>query len=160
VVDTPTRGRRRSSSVTLSPPTLSPAYDFEQSQSVPLRIGRAASLQRAASSQRRSQRPPSLSSTQWTGSYDSPNPPIDRTLRPTILQLGPLSINLGRLAQIKRLCRSVLTFASLDQRLIHAFIYRKWRHLYRWLPRFSQIVYTLRLHIRICDRTRRYLQAI
>jgi len=53
VVDTPAKGRRRSSSVTLSPPILSPAYDIEQSQSVPLRIGRAASLQRAASSQRR-----------------------------------------------------------------------------------------------------------
>ena len=76
VVDTPASGRRRSSSVTLSPPILSPAYDIEQSQSVPLRIGRAASLQRAASSQRRSQRPPSLSPTQWTGSYGSPSPPI------------------------------------------------------------------------------------
>jgi len=76
VVDTPTRGRRRSSSVTLSPPTLSPAPDIEQSQSVLHRIGRTASLQRAASSQRRSQRPPSLSPTQWTGSYGSPSPPI------------------------------------------------------------------------------------
>ena len=76
VVDTPTSGRRRSSSVTLSPPILSPSYDIEQWQSVPLRIGRAASLQRAASSQRRSQRPPSLSPTQWTGSYGSPSPPI------------------------------------------------------------------------------------
>ena len=76
VVDTPASGRRRSSSVTLSPPILSPAYDIEQSQSVPLRIGRAASLQRAASSQRRPQRPPSLSPTQWTGSYGSPSPPI------------------------------------------------------------------------------------
>ena len=72
----PTRDRRRSSSVTLSPPTLSPAPDLEQSQSVLHRIGRAASLQRAASSQRRSQRPPSLSPTQWTGSYGSPSPPI------------------------------------------------------------------------------------
>ena len=44
VVDSPTRGRRRSSSVTLSPPTLSPAPVFEQSQSVPLTGGRAASL--------------------------------------------------------------------------------------------------------------------
>jgi len=70
VVDTPTRGRRRSSAYTLSPPTLSPAYAIEQSQSVPVRIGRAAS------SQRRSQRPPSLSPTQWTGSYGSPSPPI------------------------------------------------------------------------------------
>ena len=67
VVDTPTPGRRRSSSVTLSPPILSPAPDLEQSQSVLHRIGRAAWLQRAASSQRRSQRPPSLSPTQWTG---------------------------------------------------------------------------------------------
>jgi len=71
VVDTPTRGRRRSSSAyTLSPPILSPAYTIEQSQSVPVRIGRAAS------SQRRLQRPPSLSPTQWTGSYGSPCPPI------------------------------------------------------------------------------------
>jgi len=76
VVDTPASGRRRSSSVTLSPPILSPAYDIEQSQSVPLRTGRAASLQRAASRQRRSQRPPSLSPTQWMGSYGSPSPPI------------------------------------------------------------------------------------
>ena len=68
VVDTPTRGRRRSSSAyTLSPPTLSTAYTIEQSQSVPVRTGRAAS------SQRRSQRPPSLSPTQWTGSYGSPS---------------------------------------------------------------------------------------
>ena len=59
VVDTPMRGRRRSSSAyTLSPPTLSTAYTIEQSQSVPVRTGRAAS------SQRRSQRPPSLSPTQ------------------------------------------------------------------------------------------------
>jgi len=36
VVDSPTKGRRRSSSVTLSPPTLSPAPVYEQSQSVPL----------------------------------------------------------------------------------------------------------------------------
>ena len=72
----PTRDRRRSSSVTLSPPTLSPAPHLEQSPSVLHRIGRAASLQRAASSQRRSQRPPSLSPTQWTGSYGSPSPPI------------------------------------------------------------------------------------
>jgi len=70
VVDPPTRGRRRPSSVSLSPPTLSPAPTFEQSQSVPLTGRRAASLQR------RSQRPPSLSPTQWTGSYDSPSPPI------------------------------------------------------------------------------------
>jgi len=76
VVDSPTRGRRRSSSVSLSPPTLSPAPTFEQSQSVPLTGGRAASLQRVASSQRRSQRLPSLSPTQWTGSYGSPSPPI------------------------------------------------------------------------------------
>jgi len=54
VVEMPARDRRRSSSVTLSPPTLSPAPDLEQSQSVLHRIGRAASLQRAASSQRRS----------------------------------------------------------------------------------------------------------
>jgi len=93
LVDTPTSGRRRSSSVTLSPPTLSPAYDIEQSQSVPLRIGRAASLQRAASSQRRSQRPPSLSPTQWTGSYGSPSPLIGSDIetdypaaRPTVYQ--------------------------------------------------------------------------
>jgi len=76
VVETPTRDRRRSSSITLSPPTLSPAPGFEQSQSVPLSRGRAASLQRTASLQRRSQRPPSLSPTQWTGSYGSPSPPI------------------------------------------------------------------------------------
>ena len=76
VVEMPTRNRRRSSSVTLSPPTLSPAPHPEQSPSVLHRIGRAASLQRAASSQRRSQRPPSLSPTQWTGSYGSPSPPI------------------------------------------------------------------------------------
>jgi len=87
VVDTPARGRRRSSSVTLSPPILSPAYDIEQLQSVPLRIGRAAS------SQRRSQRPPSLSPTQWTGSYGSPSPPIGSAIetdypaaRPSVYQ--------------------------------------------------------------------------
>ena len=87
VVDTPARGRRRSSSVTLSPPILSPAYDTEQLQSVPLRIGRAAS------SQRRSQRPPSLSPTQWTGSYGSPSPPIGSAIetdypaaRPSVYQ--------------------------------------------------------------------------
>jgi len=76
VVEMPTRDRRRSSSVTLSPPTLSPAPHLEQSPSVLHRIGRAASLQRAAPSQHRSQRPPSLSPTQWTGSYGSPSPPI------------------------------------------------------------------------------------
>ena len=76
MVDSPARGRRRSSSVTLSPRTLSPAPDLEQSQSVLHRIGRTASLQCAASSQLRSQRPPSLSPTQWTGSYGSPSPPI------------------------------------------------------------------------------------
>jgi len=93
VVDSPTRGRRRSSSVALSPPTLSPAPDIEQSQSVLHRIGRTASLQRAASSQRRSQRPPSLSPTQWTGSYGSPSPPIGSDIesdypaaRPTVYQ--------------------------------------------------------------------------
>ena len=89
----PTRGSHRSSSVTLSPPTLSPALGFEQSQSVPLSRGRAASLQRAASSQRRSQRLPSLSPTQWTGSYGSPSPPIGSDIeaeypaaRPTVYQ--------------------------------------------------------------------------
>ena len=76
VVENPTRDRLRSSSVTLSPPTLSPAFGFEQSQSVLLSRGRAASLQRAAASQRQSQRPPSLSPTQWTGCllYTSPSP--------------------------------------------------------------------------------------
>ena len=93
VVDSPTRGRRRSSSVTLTPPTLSPAPTFEQSQSVPLTEGRAASLQRVASSQRRSQRPASLSPTQWTGSYGSSSPPIGSDIeseypaaRPTVYQ--------------------------------------------------------------------------
>jgi len=50
-------------------------------------------LQRAASSQRRSQRPPSLSPTQWTGSYGSPSPPIGSDIeaeypaaRPTVYQ--------------------------------------------------------------------------
>ena len=93
VVEMPTCDRRRSSSVTLSPPTLSPAPGFEQSQSVLLSRGRAASLQRAAASQRRSQRPPSLSPTQWTGSYDSPSPPIGSDIeaeypaaRPTVYQ--------------------------------------------------------------------------
>ena len=93
VVENPTRDRRRSSSVTLSPPTLSPAPGFEQSQSVPLSRGRAASLQRAASSQRQSQRPPSLSPTQWTGSYGSSSPPIGSDIeteypaaRPTVYQ--------------------------------------------------------------------------
>jgi len=89
MVDTPpTRGRRRSSSAyTLSPPTLSPVYTIEQSQSVPVRIVRAASLQR------RSQRPPSLSPTQWTGSYGSPSPLIGSDIetdypaaRPTVYQ--------------------------------------------------------------------------
>jgi len=42
VIESPTRGRRRSSSVTLSPPTLSPAPDLEQSQSVLHHIGRTA----------------------------------------------------------------------------------------------------------------------
>ena len=71
VVDTPAHGRRRSSSAyTLSPPTLSPVYTSGQSQSVQVRIGRTASLQS------RSQRSPSLSPTQWTGSYGNPSPPI------------------------------------------------------------------------------------
>jgi len=50
-------------------------------------------LQRAASSQRRSQRPPSLSPTQWTGSYGSPSPPTGSDIeaeypaaRPTVYQ--------------------------------------------------------------------------
>jgi len=89
VVGSPTRGRRRSSSVTLSPPTLSPAPGFEQSQSVPLSGGRAASLQRAASSQRRSERPPSLSPTQWTGSYGSPSPPIESDIESEYPAAGP-----------------------------------------------------------------------
>ena len=100
VVDTPTRGRRRSSSVTLSPPTLSPAPGLEQS--VLQRIGRATSLQRAASSQHRSQRPPSLSPTQWTGSYGSPSPPIGSDIetdfpaaRPTVYQ--PRSIEASQM---------------------------------------------------------------
>ena len=41
VVEMPTCDRRRPSSVTLSPPTLSPAPGFEQSQSVLLSRGRA-----------------------------------------------------------------------------------------------------------------------
>jgi len=72
---------------------LSPAPDLELSQSVLHHIGRAASLQRAASSQRRSQRSPSLSPTQWTGSYGSPSPPIGSDIesdysaaRPTVYQ--------------------------------------------------------------------------
>ena len=95
VVDTPTRGRRRSSSAyTLSQPTLSPAYTIEQSQSVPVRIGRAAS------SQCRSQRPPSLSPTQWTGSYGSPSPPIGSDIeidypaaRPSVYQPRSIEAN-------------------------------------------------------------------
>jgi len=91
VVDTPTRGRRRSSSAyTLSQPTLSPAYTIEQSQSVPVRIGRAAS----------SQRPPSLSPTQWTGSYGSPSPPIGSDIeidypaaRPSVYQPRSIEAN-------------------------------------------------------------------
>jgi len=50
-------------------------------------------LQRAAPSQHRSQRPPSLSPTQWTGSYGSPSPPIGSDIeaeypaaRPTVYQ--------------------------------------------------------------------------
>ena len=100
VVENPTRDRRRSSSVTLSPPTLSPAPGFEQSQSVPLSRGRAASLQRAAASQRQSQRPPSLSPTQWTGSYGSPSPPIGSDIeaeypaaRPTVYQPWSIGID-------------------------------------------------------------------
>ena len=71
--------------------------------------------------------------------------PLARTLKLITLQPGLLSISLGRLGQIKRLCRSVLTFVSLDLRLIHVSTYRKCRRLYRWLPRLSRIAYTLRL---------------
>jgi len=63
---------------------------------------------------------------------------LARTLKLIILQLGLLYISLGRLRQAKRLCR-----------LIHAHA----RFLvYRWLPRFSQVVYTLRPRVRIRDR--------
>ena len=72
---------------------------------------------------------------------------LDRILKLTIRQRGPLSISLCRLGQIKRLCRLMQTFASLDLRLIHVC-----RHLYHWLPRFSRIAHTSRL----C----RYFQAI
>jgi len=107
VVDTPTSGRRRSPSVTLSPPILSPAYSIEQSQYVPLRIGRAASLQRAASSQRRSQRHPVCRPLSGRVVMAVEAHPLARTLKLITLQPGLLSISLGRLGQIKRLCRSV-----------------------------------------------------
>jgi len=161
VVDTPTKGRRRSSSAyTLSPPTLSPAYAIEQSQSVPLRRGRAASSQPAASSQRRSQRPPSLSPTQWMGSYDSPSPPIGSdsevdypAARPSVYQ--PRSIEAGQApsqvgADICQPGSTVDPCVRIPTMFPGVSL----------LPRFSQIVDMLRLRVRTRDRILRYLQAI
>jgi len=86
--------------------------------------------------------------------------PLDRILNLTILQPGLLSISLGRLRKANCLCRLVLTFVSLDLRLIHACTHRKWRHLYRWLPRLSRVAHTLCLRVRIRDRILRHFQAI
>jgi len=72
--DRPTRraqslSARSSSFHSLSPPVLSPAYNVELSQSVPLSRGRPASSQRVVS-----QRAPSLSPNQSTFSYGAPGP--------------------------------------------------------------------------------------
>jgi len=72
--DRPTRraqslSARSSSFHSLSPPVLSPAYNVELSQSVPLSRGRPASSQRVVS-----QRAPSLSPSQSTFSYGAPGP--------------------------------------------------------------------------------------
>jgi len=140
VVDTPTRGRRRSSSAyTLSPPTLSSAYTIEQSQSVPVRIGvlHRCSVDRSVHPVCRQPSGRVVMAVQVH--------PLAQTLKLITLQPGLLSISLGRLRQAKRLCR-----------LIHAYA----RFLvYRWLPRFSRVAYTLRLRVRIRDRILRYFQA-
>jgi len=68
--------RTSSSFRLLSLPILSPAYVIEQSQSVPVRTGRAASSQRLASQRATSQRAPSLSPSQSTYSYGAPSPPV------------------------------------------------------------------------------------
>ena len=62
---------RTSSFHSLSPPVLSPTYDVELPQSVPLCRERVASSQRAVS-----QRAPSLSSSQSTFSYGAPSPAV------------------------------------------------------------------------------------
>jgi len=72
--DRPTRraqslSARSSGFHSLSPPVLSPAYNVELSQSVPLSRGRPASSQRVVS-----QRAPSLSPSQSTFSYGAPGP--------------------------------------------------------------------------------------
>ena len=77
--DRPTRRARSLSARTpsfysLSPPVLSPSYNVELSQPVPLSRGRAASSQRVVS-----QRAPSLSPSQSTFSYGAPSPPVGRT---------------------------------------------------------------------------------
>ena len=128
---------RRSSSVTLSPPTLSPAPDIEQSQSVLHRIGRTASLQRAASSQRRSQRPPSLSPTQWTCSYGSPSPPIGSDIetdfpaaRPTVYQ--PRSIEASQMPlQVDSRPRA-FPGVSLAAEEWRGGVTREWRGVTEW----------------------------
>jgi len=81
----------------LSPPTLSPAYGVEQSQSVPVSTGRAASSQRLASQRARSQRAPSLSPRQSTFCYGAHSPPIgsDIEVEYPAAALGHLHISLG-----------------------------------------------------------------
>jgi len=82
IVDRPTRriqsmsARTSSSFRSLSRPILSPAYGIEQSQSVPVSTGGAASLQRLASQRATSQRAPSFSPNQSTFSYGAPSPPV------------------------------------------------------------------------------------
>ena len=101
-VDRPTRriqsmSARTSSFRSLSPPILSPAYGIEQSQSVPVSTGGAASLQRLASQRATSQRAPSLSPSQSTFSYGAPSPPLGSDIevdypaaRPSAFQPRPL----------------------------------------------------------------------
>jgi len=82
------RFTRTSSFHSLSPPVLSPAYDVELSQSVPLCRGRAASSQRAAS-------PPALSvsPSQSTFSYGAPSPPVEYpAARPSVFRPSLIDI--------------------------------------------------------------------
>ena len=76
--------RTSSSFHSLSPPELSPAYNAEVSQSVPLSRGRAATSQRVVS-----QRAPSLSSSQSRFSCGAPSPPIGSDIEEEYRVAGP-----------------------------------------------------------------------
>jgi len=83
--------------------------------------------------------------------------PLDRILNLTILQLGPLSWSTGADKAPLQVGADIRQPGSTIDPRVHI---PEMATFVSLLPRLSQIVYTLCLRIRTCDRIRRYLQAI